>query len=217
MLWSRTLWLVPAALTLVSFASSTAPAQAQTTYPFSATYNITATAKDLTPNIEEIFLSGTSIDAPYGLTEINSLSYSQTDFATGSFKYSADPTTFGLQGFPSGYTVFSGTGSNKLFALGSDSTGLIDFNTSTVTFTSSGSTTIVGGEGEFESATGTLSASQSVPASIQIGVALTGEYTVNGTIQTVPEPRTDIMPLGMGAIVGAGVLLRRRRLRSISD
>lgn len=209
MLRSHSVWLVPVALTLVGFGTSAAPATAQTTYPLSANYDITATADVLTPSLQQISLSGSSADAQYGLTQVSSLAYSQTNFLTGLFSFNTDPTTFGLQGLPSGSISFFGSGSDRLFGTESG-TGLIDFANGIFTVTSSGIVNLTGGEGKFRGATGTLTFSQVQPLSLQPGVALTGTASVNGSFQiAVPEPSTSTTLLGMGAIA-AGVLLCRR-------
>ncbi len=205
MLRSATLKLVPL-VTLVCFVPSTALATTLTTYPFNATYDVVVTAQDITPNLEQTLISGTSTDAPYGLTNVNGLAYSQTNFTTGGFSSNTDPTTFGLQGYPSGSITFSGNGSDSF---GNQiTTGLIDFNTLNVT--SSGTVTITGGSGQFGNATGTLTFSQVQPLSLQPDVALKGQARVNGTLTvSVPEPRTNMIPLVLSAI-SASVLLRRR-------
>lgn len=176
------------------------------TLNFNANYNITATPQDLTPSLQKISLSGTSTDAPYGLTQVISLSYSQTDFTTGAYSSNTDPTAFGLQGYQPGYVKFFGNGRDSLLAIGSG-TGAIDF--SNLTVTTSNTLTIIGGEGIFRGATGTLNSSQVVPAMIQIGVVLNGENTVSGTIKTVPEPEFNMTLLVMGAIA-VGIQWRRQ-------
>ncbi len=211
MLRSATLKLVPL-VTLVGFAPSTAQATTLTTYPFNATYDVVVTANDITPNLEQTFISGTSTDAPYGLTKVNGLAYSQTNFTTGGFSSNTDPSTFGLQGYPSGSITFSGNGSDSLFG-NQITTGLIDFNTLNVT--SSGSVTITGGSGQFGNATGTLTFSQVQPLSLQPDVALKGQARVNGTLTVlVPEPRTNMIPLVMSAIAASILLRRRNRVAS---
>lgn len=176
------------------------------TLNFNAYYDITATAQELTPNLQKISLSGTSTDAPYGLTQVISLSYSQTDFSTGAYSANTEPTAFGLQGYEPGYVRFFGNGSDSLLAIGSG-TGAIDFTNLTVT--TSSTLTIIGGEGIFRGATGTLNSSQVVPANIQIGVVLNGENTVSGTIKTVPEPGFNMTLLVMGALA-VGIRWRRQ-------
>ncbi len=182
-----------------------AGAAAAATFDFSGNYNITATPQDIPPNFQAISLSGTSTNVPYDLTQVSSLSYAQTNFNTGAFNSNTDPTAFGLQGYQPGYVEFSGNGSNILFASGSG-TGKIDFAQGTAT--TSATLAITGGQGIFSGATGTLTSAQVVPASIQIGVALNGQYSVSGRIETVPEPGFEIAPLVMGVIT-SGVLWRR--------
>ncbi|MEH2384723.1 MAG: hypothetical protein V7K14_02780 [Nostoc sp.] len=213
MIQLHTFWLVSAALMLAAFGVRADPATAQTTYPFSANYDILATAKDLTPNLQQIFVPGSSTDAPYGLLQTNSLSYSQTNFATGFYSFNTEPTAFGLQGFPSGYITFQESGSSdKLFGAASG-TGLIDF--ATLTVKSSGTVNIIGGEGIFRGATGTLAFSQIQPLSLQVGVALKGRFTVNGSFQTVPEPKTVTPLMGIG-VMGVYLLMRRHGQRATS-
>lgn len=204
---SNTLWLVAVSLLFGSIGIGAAPAKGQTTYPFNANYDILATANDLTPNLEQIFLSGSSTNAPYNLNKIDSLSYSQTNFTTGEYSSNTDPTAFGLQNVPSGYVTFSGNDGDKLFGT-ETGTGLIDFNTLTVT--SSSTVNITGGEGRFKGATGTLVSSQIQPLSLQVGVALKGQARVSGSFKTVPEPGTATVLLGLGAIGSVSVLRRRR-------
>ncbi|MBV9389090.1 MAG: hypothetical protein JOZ78_21950 [Chroococcidiopsidaceae cyanobacterium CP_BM_ER_R8_30] len=181
-------------------------AAAAATFNFSGIYNITATLQEnIPPNFQAISLSGTSTNAPYDLTRVNSLSYSQTDFTTGVFSSNTDPTAFGLQGYQPGYVEFSGNGSNILIASASGA-GAINFAQGTVT--TSDTLAITGGQGMFSRATGTLTSTQVVPASIQPGVALEGQYSVSGTIETVPEPGFEMAPLIMG-VIAAGILWHR--------
>ncbi|MDF5713785.1 MAG: hypothetical protein PUP93_07810 [Rhizonema sp. NSF051] len=193
---SNTLWHIPASL-LLSSGLGVAPAKAQTTYPFNADYDILATARDLTPNLEQIFLSGSSTNAPYSLTKVDSLSYSQTNFTTGEYSFNTDPKAFGLQDVSSGYVTFSGSDGDKLFGTESG-TGLIDFNTLTVK--SSATVSITGGEGRFKGATGTLVSSQIQPLSLQVGVDLKGQAKISGSVKTVPEPGTATALLGMSVL-----------------
>lgn len=206
---------IPLAFALIGFAPSAALAITPTAYPFDATYDVVVTAIDITPNLEQTFISGTSTNAPYGLTKVNGLAYSQTNFTTGIFSSNTDPNTFGLQGYPLGSITFSGNGSDSLFG-NQVTTGSIDFNTLNVT--SFGSVGITGGSGQFGNATGTLTFSQVQPLSLQPGVALTGQARVNGSFQVVPvpEPRTNAIPLVIGAIATSVLLRRRKRVTSRS-
>lgn len=208
MIQSTALRYVLLAFTFINFAPNAALATTLTSYPFNATYDVVVTAKEITPNLEQTFISGTSTDAPYGLTTVNGLAYTQTNFTNGVFNSNTDPNTFGLQGYPLGSITFSGNSSDSLFG-NQITTGLIDFNTFNVT--SSGTVTLTGGSGQFENATGTLTFSQVQPLSLQPGVALKGQARINGSFQvvSVPKPTTNVIPLVIGAIA-ASVLLRRR-------
>lgn len=204
----NTVWLVPVALTLVGFGSSAAPAIAQTTYTFSATYDLSNSATSIAPGLSEIYISGESTAAPYGLTQLNGRIYLQSDFATGELRANTDPTTFGLQGLPLGSFVLEGTGSDKLIGT-ETANGSVDLQTLRVT--NNGTITLTGGEGIFSEATGTLSFSEVGTLSTDPSVPYTGQLSVNGSFEAVPEPGTETgMLVGMG-IIGAGVLLRRRR------
>ena len=228
MLCSKNVWLVPV-VTLVGFGPSAAPAIAQTTYTFSANYDLLNNGTSIAPGLSEIFVSGTSTDAPYGLAQINSLIYSQSDFVTGELRTDTDPTALDLQGLPLGYVVLEGTGSDKLFGT-ETANGAVDLQTLGVT--NNGTITLTGGEGIFSEATGTLSFSEvgslipdpSVPyyedlsnGGTSIASVLRVERSVNGSFEAVPEPGTDTgMLVGMG-IIGAGVLLRRRSRRATQE
>jgi hypothetical protein len=211
MLRSHTVWLVPLALTLVGFKPNAALANAQTTYTFSANYNFLNSLRFITSDVSEIFLSGESTDAPYGLTKLNGLVYGETNFATGEFSGNTDPTTFGLQGVPFGSIVLEGGGSDKLFATES-ATGLVDFGN--LTATNSGTLTITGGEGIFTGATGTLTFSEVGTLNPDPTGPYRGRLSVNGFFQTVPEPRTNTTIVVTG-VIGVGMLLRRHRRKSI--
>lgn len=96
-----------------------------------------------------------------------------------------------------------------------NATGLIDFGTLTARAT--GTFTITGGEGMFSSATGTLSFSEVDTLSLDPAVPTRASSSVDGSIQVVPEAKSDVTTLvGMG-ITGAGVMLRQRRHRVASD
>ena len=209
----NTVWLVPV-VTLVGFGSSAAPAIAQSTYTFSANYDLSNSATSVAPEVSEIFISGTSTAAPYGLAQINSLIYSQSDFVTGELRTDTDPTALDLQGLPLGYVVLEGTGSDKLIGT-ETANGAIDLQTFGVT--NNGTITLTGGEGIFSEATGTLSFSEVGTFSTDPSVPYRGQLSVNGSFEAVPEPGTDTgMLVGMG-IIGAGVMLRRRSRRSTRE
>lgn len=207
---THSLWLLPLAVTLISFASNSTKALANTTYAFSANYDILSTATPITPNVLTATLSGESTDAPYGLNTISGFNYVEIDFATGFFRFNTDPATFGLPGLPVGTIVF-GSGVNKLF--GTDSaTGQIDFTTNTAI--ASGIFNITGGEGIFARARGTLSFFEVDTLSSDPSIPNRARASVTGFIQTVPEPQTNTTIVAMGMIAG-GMLLRNRRFRAI--
>lgn len=212
---SHPVWLVPLALTLVGFGLSAASATAQNTYTINSNYDVLANSRAITSNISAVSILGDSTDAPYGLTTINGLLYSQVDFATSSFRFNTDPTTFGLQGEPFGSIVL-GSGSNKLFGT-DDASGIIDFGNLTATAT--GTFTITGGSGMFTGASGTLAFSEVDTLSLDPSVPTRARSSLNGSFQVaptqVPEPRTDMTMLLM-SVIGAGVLLRRYRTRHTS-
>lgn len=153
---SHSVWLVPLALTLVGFGLNAPSATAQNTYTINSNYDVLANSRAITSDTSAVSISGESTDAPYGLTTINGLLYSQVDLATGAFRFNSDPTMFGLQDEPFGSIVF-GSGSNKLFGT-DNASGMIDFGT--LTATASGTFTITSGAGIFVGATGTLAFSE---------------------------------------------------------
>jgi hypothetical protein len=214
MLRSLTLWLAPVALTLVGFGVSSTPAFAQTTYSFSANYDLVNGGSPLTPDFEysEIYVSGQSTDAPFGLTELTGLTYLQ-DFGDGTFVANTDPSVFGFPNLPVGSFVFESSSGDRLF--GSETaSGTVDLQTFAVE--NRGTITLTGGEGRFEGATGTLSFFEQGTR----GVPYIGTLAVNGSFQvaasqTVPEPKTDTTLIGIGAI--AAGLLFGRRSRSLAE
>ena len=199
-----TKWLVPVAFTLLGFGLNIKSATAQMINEFSATYDVLAFSRSVTPGITASTLSGTSTDAPYGLTTINGLTYSVVDPITGFFRFNTDPTVFGLQNIPSSEVVF-GSGTNKLF--GTDSaTGVIDF--ASLTATATGIFTITGGEGIFTGATGTLNFSEVDTLSLDPTIPTRARATVNGRIyvppvQKVPEPTVTTTLLAIGLIASS--------------
>ena len=206
---SQTTWLVSLAMSIISQGANVALATAQTTYPINANYSVSATTRAITPDISVVTISGESADAPYGLTTINGLFYSQVDPATGLFRFNTDPITFGLQDGSYGSVVF-GSGENKLFGT-NNARGVIDFET--LRATASGTFTITGGEGIFAGATGALPFSEVDQVSLDPNVPTRGQSSVNGSFQVVPsqvvpEPRNGITLL-VTSMIGAGILLRR--------
>jgi hypothetical protein len=207
----RSIGFVTAVLTSVSFAFDAVTAIAQTTYPFSASYDtridIVPIGADLSQSIE----LATTDKAPYGLTQYQGLIYAQADPITGGFKFNTDPVAFGLSNLPSGYITFTGEGTdNKLYG---SATASAIFDLENLTGQGFGVLTITGGEGLFAGATGTLDFSEVDQLNPDPNIlSINGKAQVNGAIEAVPEPGSELGTLvGTGSLIGATLLLRRRR------
>lgn len=220
MLYSSTVKLFGVALTLTGVGLDVQSAVAQNTYTFDATYDAVSgvssfISDDLTANIA----SGESNNAPFGLTRASVLLYNKTDLTNGSFRFSTNPETFGLQGLPPGGITLFGNGNNKLFYNIENGTGAIDLTT--LTTRASNTVNITGGEGLFEGATGTLTSSEVY----QVGNLLEdptstirGTVRVSGTIdvpstQSVPESINTAVLIGMG-MIGIGFRVRQQRQKA---
>jgi hypothetical protein len=200
--------LVPGIVAL-SFGLNTTKAFAQTTYPFNAVYDVLLELKPIRDEVSKATLNGTSADAPYGLTNIASESYSRLDPVTGITTTGLDAAEFGINGLPILTDVFFGSGDNKLFGT-STATAVADLPN--LTASASGTFTITGGSGEFTAATGTLQISDTYTLSLDPTAPIKGLASVSGSFQTfqkVPEPNAGIgMVLG---ICGIGLFLKRQR------
>ena len=220
MLHSYTSWLIPGVLTLVGFGTSVESAKAQATYPFDATYDASsALFNPITEEITARTISGESNDAPFGLTKASGLLYVKTDLINGSYSFSSNPETFGLQDLPPGGVTLFGEGDNKLFYEVENGTGVI--NLINLTTTGTNTNNITGGEGLFRGATGTLTGSEVY----QIGNLLvdptsssTGSVKITGTIKVsatqIPESNNTFALTGIGII---GAILLRRRCKTAVD
>lgn len=210
MLRSHTSWLIPGVLALIGFGSSI-DAKAQTFYTFDATYDVSSTSESITEDVSATTLSGESTDAPFGLSRVSGLTYSQVDLVTGTFQFNTNPANFGLDDLPSGSVTLFGDGDNKLFGT-NNAFGAIDFTN--LTGTAENTFTITGGEGLFENAAGTLILQEVYQISLDPNVPTIANSIANGTIevplnQKVPEPNNTLALIGIG-IVGATFLLRQR-------
>lgn len=217
---SHSLWLLPVVLTIIGFNSHTSKVNAQTTYPFNATYEAVGTSDfdPLNPTApERVLFSGSSADAPYGLTEFEALRYSQFDLATGTFVITSDPTEIGLEDVVDGYIILEGSNGDRLMGNYSGS-GIVDFedNTTTESYTFN----ITGGGGIFTGATGTLNASafNILPADVgEPPNTFISQRSFSGsfqTSQTTPESPSVVTLIGIG--VGASFLLYQRHRKGIS-
>jgi hypothetical protein len=216
MLRLHTSWLL-GIVTLAGFGSSIGSAKAQTTYTFNTTYDgLSALLQSITEDITARSISGLSNDAPYGLTKASGFAYVKTDLSNGSYRFSTNPETFGLQNLPLGGVTLFGEGNNKLFYQVENGTGV--FNPETLTTTGSNTNIITGGEGLFQGATGTLSGFEVYQVAnllVDPTSASKGKVTISGNIsvlttQKVPEPNTTGALTGI-SIIGVTFLLRSIR------
>ncbi|MBD2774334.1 hypothetical protein [Iningainema tapete] len=217
MLRSFTARLFGVALTLTGFGLNVQSAVAQTTYTFDATYDAASRVSSfISENITANTVSGESNDAPFGLTRASGLFYIQNDLTSGSYRFSSNPATFDLEGLPLGGVTLFGVENNKLFYSIEDGIGFIDFNT--LTTTASNTATIIGGEGLFSGATGTLTSSEvnqvgnllvDPRSTIRGTVRVSGIIQVSST-QRVPEPTNTAALIGISAI-GVGLCMCKQR------
>ncbi|MBW4668058.1 MAG: hypothetical protein KME60_11705 [Cyanomargarita calcarea GSE-NOS-MK-12-04C] len=200
-------------LTLVGFGLSIESAKAQTTYTFNATYDASSMlSNSITQDITARTISGSSSNASFGLTKASGLLYVQTDLSSGSYRYSTNPVTFGLQNLPLGGVTLFGEGNNKLFYAVDNGTGVL--NSETLTTTGSNTNNITGGKGLFQGATGMLTGSEVYQVAnllVDPTSPSKGRVTINGTIsvlttQKVPEPNTTAALAGIG-LIGVTFLL----------
>jgi len=202
---------VTAILTSVSFGFDAVKAIAQTTYPFSGSYDTQIDVVPIGDGLSQSIELATSDNAPYGLTQYEGLIYAQSDPTTGGFIFNTDPLVFGLPNLPPGYITFSGAGTdNKLYG---SATASAIFDLENLTGEGSGTLNITGGEGLFAGATGTLDFFEVDQLNPDPNIlSITGKAQVTGSIKAVPEPGSEVGTLvGTGGLIGATILLRRRR------
>ena len=212
---SLTLSLISGTVTLLGLGLGTVSVNAQTNFPFEATYKTQSTFEPVQDQVFKSTVTGESNDAPYGLSTFVKMNYIERNDDAGMQKIVADATDLGIEGLPILFDTFFGSGDDKLFAT---TAGTVTQNFEDFTTSISGTTTIVGGEGNFEGATGTLTLSENTifnpnattePSTTGTAV-LTGSFTVP---QKVPEAGNTSTIFGIG-IIGTGLLLRQRRKTS---
>lgn len=207
----QSIGFVTAVLTSVSFGFDAVKAVAQTIYPFNGSYNTKIDVVPIGEGFSQSIELATSDEAPYGLTQYQGLIYAQTDPATGGLIFNTNPLVFGLPNLPSGYITFSGEGTdNKLYG---SATATAIFDLENLTGQGSGTLTITGGEGLFADATGTLDFFEVDQLNPDPSIlSINGKAQITGSITAVPEPGSELGTLvGTGSLIGATVLLRRRR------
>ncbi len=90
-------WLIPVALTGLSIGSNLQSAAANTTFPFNAVYQTEVTITPIPDSdVTKAFVTATSSNAPYGLTNFISENYSRINPETGIGTFSANPEDLGL-------------------------------------------------------------------------------------------------------------------------
>lgn len=204
----RNVGFVTASLILVGFGLGEVKAIAQTTYSFEAVYNLEVTSKEIAPGISLANAIGESDNAPYGLSNLTSMSYSQLDPVTGVTTVSPDATAFGLEGLPILTDKFFGSGDDSLIGT---NTATVTADLQNLTASAFGSVTITGGTGRFNGAQGTLTLFDNYTISPEPTAPIIGQAVVSGSFQTsekVPEPTNDAALVGIG-LLGTGFLLRR--------
>ncbi len=208
---SMPLSLISGTVALLGLGLNTTEVNAQTTFPFEATYKTQSTFEPIQGNVFKSTVTGESADAAYGLTNLIKMNYIETDENTGVQTIVTDVTEFGIEGLPVLSETFFGNVDDKLFA---STTGTVTPNFEDFTTSISGTTTIVGGEGRFEDATGTLTLSENTifdpnattePSTTGTAI-LDGSFTVP---QKVPEAGNTKTIFGIG-MIGAGLLLHKR-------
>ena len=180
MLRSYTWWLILGVLALVCFAFSVESGKAQVIYRFETTYNVSSTSEPITQDVSVTSLSGESSDAPFGLTKVSGLTYSQVDLVTGKLRFNTNPATFGLEGLPLGSVTLFGDNNNKLSGT-NNAIGRIDFTS--LKGTAKNIFTIAGGEGLFENATGIVILNEVYQISLDPNIPTIASSRANGTIK----------------------------------
>jgi hypothetical protein len=157
---SKITWLVPVALTLLSFWSNVDSANAQKIYDFTVAYDTSVNINPFEPELPDIVratITGKATGAPYGLNSFTSNTYGKvnTDPNTSitTTIFNSDPATFGLEGEQAFSDTYYGDGNNKLFGKASDSAQV---NPAAGTIQGGGVITIYGGTGVFENARGVI-------------------------------------------------------------
>lgn len=199
-------------IALLSLGLNVAKADAEVTFPFEATYNTESVFEPIQDNVFKSTVTGKSTDAPYGLTNFLRMNYIERNDNTGAESIVKDATEFGIEGLPILIETFFGSGDDKLFA---STTGTAIRNVEDFTASISGTTSIVGGEGNFQGATGILMLSENVIFNLNSTteprttgtVVLSGSFTVP---QKVSEAGNTTTLVGIG-IISASLLLRQRR------
>ncbi|MBE9215461.1 hypothetical protein IQ247_22815 [Plectonema cf. radiosum LEGE 06105] len=213
---SLTLSLISGTVALLGLGLSITKVNAQTTFPFQTIYKTQSTTREIAPNITEVTVLGESENAPYGLNNLESMSYVRLDPDTGVSTFVPDATEFGINDLPSLKDEIFGNSNDKLIGT-SVGTAITDLENLTVSI--NGIINITDGAGRFQGATGILNLSENLQISPDPTVPLIGEALVTGSFtvpQRVPEAGNTATILSMG-IIGTSLLLHKRQKPSVSN
>ena len=140
-------------------------------------YAVYETEVSFEPYIDDVQIvstTGTSENAPFGLTELDTSNYSTID-ENGQFLFGGNPEDFGVEGEIL-IDEFSSEGENELFGI-SSGMGEVDFEEGVVS--GIGEIEITGGRGIFEDASGTLTFEETEVLAETMGTAVvTGTVTI---------------------------------------
>ena len=207
---SLSLCLISGILTLLGVGLNVTKVYAQATFPFEATYKTESSFEPVQGQVFKSTVTGESSDAPYGLNNLIKMNYIQRNDDAGVQTIVTDAAEFGVEGLPILSETFFGDGEDKLFAA---TTGTVTQNFEDFTTSISGTTTIVGGEGRFEGATGTLTLSENTTFNPNATTepSTTGTAVLAGSFavpRKVPEAGNTKTIFVMG-IIGTGLLLHK--------
>lgn len=205
---SLTLSFIP--LALLNLGLNVTKANAQTTFPFETTYKTGSVFEPIQDDVFKLTATGENTNAPYGLTNFIRMNYVERNDITGVELIVTDATNLGIEGLPILTATFFGSGDDKLFA---SLNGTAVRNVENFTASTFGTTTIIGGEGKFQGATGILTLTENVAFNPNATTEpnITGTAVLSGSFTVpVPEPGHSTT-LVIVEIISASLLLRQRR------
>lgn len=212
MVRTQAVWVGTLAAAMLGFSSNTATAQ--TIFPFEATYTSENNRTPITENILRVTITAESEDAPYGLTKFENTNYAQFEPEAGTFTFSPNPETFGLENLPTGGVTFFGSGNDRLFG---NITGTAELDFQNLVGTATGSFNITDGAGRFAGATGTFAFLETDTLNSDSSAPFPSPAIISGSFQIprqVPESSNITSLVGLG-VIGAGFLLRRLRVTAV--
>ncbi|BAZ18697.1 hypothetical protein NIES4071_105820 (plasmid) [Calothrix sp. NIES-4071] len=213
-LGSASKYFLYCSLAISSIGVGIAPSLAQVEVPFNAVYDLSLLATPITTEVVsepvlKVTATGTSVDAPYGLTNIARSSYSRFDFTTRIRTEIPDAAQFGLNGLPILTDSFFGSGDNKLF--GTSKLAVVP-DLQELTALGEGTFTITGGTGQFASAFGTLQILNTYTLNSDPTRTVAVRSSISGSIQTSQKVSEPNYCIGVAFLFcGASLFLKQRR------